>query len=178
MVELSKRNAIKEGVADKASFVQGDIFESDFSKATVVTLFLLPSLNLRLRPTILAMKPGTRVASNTFDMGDWQADETVRARGNCTSYCTAHFWIVPAKVDGKWQTTRGELTLVQQFQMLSGTLTAGDITAVVSGRMTGARIELLVGSTHFVGQVDGNAIEGSVRTPTGEQKWHATRAGG
>ena len=103
MVELSKRNAAKEGVADKATFVQGDIFESDFSQATVVTLFLLSGLNLKLRPILLDMKPGTRVVSNTFDMGDWEADQIVEAQGECTSYCRAFLWIIPAKVEGTWQ---------------------------------------------------------------------------
>src|SRR5262245_31905861 len=115
MVELSKRNAAKEGVGDKAAFVQGDIFESDFSKATVVTMFLLPRLNLKLRPILLDMKPGTRVVSNTFDMGDWQADQVVRATGECTSYCQAYLWIIPAKADGTWQMGESELTLEQQY---------------------------------------------------------------
>lgn len=176
MVELSKRNAAKEGVSDKASFVQGDIFESDFSKASVITLFLLPELNLRLRPTLLGMKPGTRVVSNTFDMGEWQADETVRASGDCSSYCTAYFWIVPARVEGRWRTPQGEFALRQYFQMVSGTLTFGDVTATVTGRLMGPRIELLVGSVSFVGNVDGDIIEGTARTAAGEQKWRATRA--
>src|SRR5215468_6012175 len=97
MVELSKRNAAKEGVSDRASFVKADLFESDFSDATVITLFLLPDINIRLRPKILDMKPGTRVVSNSFTMGEWTADETATANG-CDHWCTAHLWIVPAKV--------------------------------------------------------------------------------
>ncbi len=106
MVELSKRNAAKEGVGDKAVFVNGDIFQSDFSQATVVTMFLLSSLNLKLRPILLDMKPGTRVVSNTFNMGDWEADQIVEAKGECTSYCRAFLWIIPAKVEGTWQHRR------------------------------------------------------------------------
>src|SRR5918999_1190027 len=107
MVALSKRNAQKEGVAEKAQFVQGDIFETDFSKASVITLFLLPELNVKLRPKILDMKPGTRVVSNSFTMGDWQADRTqnVSEKEGCTAYCTAYLWIVPAKVEGRWKTS-------------------------------------------------------------------------
>ena len=110
MVELSKRNAQKEGVTDKASFVKADLFETDFSKATVITMFLLPDINLRLRPKILEMKPGTRVVSNTFTMEDWQADETATVTDGCSSsWCTALFWIVPAKVAGTWNTPSGVL---------------------------------------------------------------------
>src|SRR5215208_5668232 len=104
MVELSKRNAEKAGVADRAQFVKADLFETDFSKATVITMFLLPDINLKLRPKILNLKPGTRIVSNTFTMGDWKADDTADARDGCTSYCKAFFWVVPAKVAGKWQT--------------------------------------------------------------------------
>ena len=111
MVELSKRNAAKEGLADKVTFIKADIFKSDFSKATVITLFLLPDLNVRLRPKILNMKPGIRVVSNSFDMGDWTPDERATVTDGCTSYCNALFWIVPAKVQGKWKMPRGELVL-------------------------------------------------------------------
>ena len=103
MVELSKRNAAAAGVGDKANFVKADLFETDFSKAQVITMFLLPSINLRLRPTILNMKPGTRIVSNSFTMDDWQADQTTTVEGDCTTWCTAYLWIVPAKAEGTWQ---------------------------------------------------------------------------
>src|SRR5262245_52050934 len=122
LVELSKRTAAAAGLSDKASFVQGDIFESDFSQATVITMFLLPSLNLRLRPTLLSLKPGTRIVSNSFSMEEWQADDTVTLSSDCGSWCTAHFWVVPAKVEGAWQTQQGSLTLYQRFQVVTGTL--------------------------------------------------------
>ncbi len=109
MVELSKRNAAKAGLGDKVTFVKGDIFESDFSQATVLTLFLLPDLNVKLRPTILNMKPGTRVVSNSFSMGDWQADDTVGANEGCTSFCRAYFWVVPARVQGNGNCWRASL---------------------------------------------------------------------
>ena len=91
MVELSKRNAAQEGVSDKASFMKADLFESDFSQAQVITMFLLSSINIKLRPKILDLKPGTRIVSNTFDMGEWKPDETATLPG-CNSWCTAHLW--------------------------------------------------------------------------------------
>src|SRR5205823_1069543 len=109
MVELSRRNAAKEGLADKAAFIEGDVFETDFSKATVITLFLLPDLNLRLRPKILDMNPGVRVVSNSFDMDDWMPDERIKLSEGCTRFCTAYLWIVPAKLEGRWKMPGGEL---------------------------------------------------------------------
>ena len=102
--------------------MKADLFETDFSKATVITMFLLPEINMKLRPKILNLKPGTRVVSNSFTMEDWEDDETETVTGECTSWCTAHFWIVPAKVEGTWQTPQGELKLTQEFQKVKGTL--------------------------------------------------------
>src|SRR4029079_12246972 len=116
MVELSKRNAAKAGVTDKASFMKADLFEADLSPATVITMFLLPDINLKLRPKILNLKPGTRIVSNSFTMGDWNADDTAVVKEGCVSYCTAYLWIVPAKVEGTWQLGDGTLTLKQTYQ--------------------------------------------------------------
>jgi precorrin-6B methylase 2 len=124
MVELSKQNARKEDVTDRAQFMKADLFQTDFSKATVITMFLLPDINLRLRPKILELKPGTRVVSNTFTMGDWKADETGSPENCEGSWCTALLWIVPDKVAGTYKLPQGELTLKPEFQMLSGTLPA------------------------------------------------------
>lgn len=177
MVELSKRNAEKEGVAGKATFVQGDIFQTDFSKATVVTMFLLSTLNVKLRPTILDMKPGTRVVSNSFDMGEWTPDETVTINDNCTSHCRAHFWLVPAKVEGTWKVGEGELALKQEFQKLTGTLKNGNVSAIViNGKMAGEEIHFTAGNTQYTGKVNGNSIEGVARTGDKEMKWQATRS--
>jgi len=177
MVELSKRNAAKEGLADKVTFMKADIFESDFSQATVLTLFLLPHLNVRLRPTILVMKPGVRVVSNTFDMGDWPPEERANLAGDCMSHCTALFWIVPAKVQGRWQMPRGEFVLEQKYQMLSGTMKLGKVsTAINGGKMTADQIAFSVGTTRYTGRVNGNAIEGISKSATGETKWQAKRA--
>jgi hypothetical protein len=176
MVELSKRNAEKAGVADKATFAKADIFESDFSKATVITLFLLPRLNMKLRPTILAMRPGTRIVSNSFNMEDWQPDETAHVMDACSGYCKAYLWIVPAKVAGTWQLGSGELALQQTFQVISGTLTVGNVVAPLKdGKMEGARISFTAGDTRYTGEVKGGAIEGVSVTGGQETKWQATR---
>src|SRR5438132_1422345 len=116
MVRLSERHAVTEGLSARAKFGKADIFESDFSQASVITMFLLPEINLKLRPKILDLKPGTRIVSNTFSMDDWTPDETAVVSGDCVSWCTALFWIVPAKVEGAWQLPQGELNLRQQFQ--------------------------------------------------------------
>jgi SAM-dependent methyltransferase len=172
MVELSKRNAAKEGVSDKATFMKADLFESDFSQAQVITMFLLSSINLKLRPKILDLKPGTRIVSNTFDMGDWRADENATLSG-CNSWCTAHLWIVPAKVEGTWKLAQGELVLKQTFQNISGTLKNGANETSLTGKLNGEQISFNAGGTQYSGRVSGNSIEGSA----GANKWHATRAG-
>jgi hypothetical protein len=169
MVALSRRNAQAAGVADKATFVQGDIFKTDFSKATVITLFLLPDLNVRLRPQLLNMAPGTRVVSNSFDMGDWTPDQEVSATTECSSYCRAMLWIIPAKVAGTWQTPQGDLTLSQTYQMLTGSLKGAPIA---NGKMRGDEISFTVGSNTYRGRVTGNRIEG---TTSDGGKWQATR---
>ncbi len=175
MVELSKRNAAKEGVSDKANFVKADLFESDFSQAQVITMFLLPSINIKLRPKILDLKSGTRIVSNSFDMEDWKADETATASG-CDHWCTAHLWIVPAKVGGTWKLPQGELNLKQTFQMISGTLRNGNVTTPISGKLNGDQISFTAGTAQYSGRVNGNAIEGTVKGGS-DGKWSATRAG-
>jgi Methyltransferase domain len=170
MVELSKRNAAKEGVSDKAQFMKADLFESDFSQASVITMFLLPDINIRLRPKILDLKPGTRIVSNSFTMGDWTADETTTASEGCTSYCTAYLWIVPAKVKGTWKLPQGELTLDQNYQMISGTLkSSANSTPITNGKLTGDQISFTAGGTQYTGHVNGNTIDGG--------SWKATRVG-
>ncbi|MGH7844159.1 MAG: class I SAM-dependent methyltransferase [Candidatus Binatia bacterium] len=159
MVELSKRNAAKEGVGDKATFVKADLFASDFSQADVITMFLLPTINISLRPKILDLKPGTRVVSNSFDMGEWKADETARVTSGCSGYCTAYLWIVPAKVEGSWRLPQGELTLKQTFQMISGTLQSGNLATSITGRLNGGQINFTAGGAQYTGRVSGNSME-------------------
>jgi len=174
MVELSKRNATKAGVNGKATFERADLFKSDFTKANVITMFLLPDINIKLRPQILNMKPGTRVVSNSFTMGEWNADETASVGEGCSSWCTAYLWIVPAKVDGAWKLPQGELTLKQEFQMLSGTLQAdGKNVPLRDAKMRGNEIVFTAGGVQYRGTVNGTKIEGSSRNGA----WSATRAG-
>jgi len=175
MVELSKHNAAKEGVSDKATFAKADLFESDFSQAQVITMFLLTSINAKLRPKILDLKPGTRIVSNTFDMGEWKPDETAKVSG-CESWCTALLWIVPAKVGGTWTLPEGELTLKQTFQMISGTLRNGNVTTPISGRLNGDQISFSGGGAQYTGRVNGNVINGIVKGSS-NGNWTATRGG-
>ena len=176
MVELSKRLAKEQGVADKAQFVQGDMYVADVSKATVLALFLLPSNLLQLRPKFVDMKPGSRIVSNTFSIQDWTADETVTLE-NCSSWCTAMLYIVPAKVAGTWRVPQGELALKQEFQMVSGTLTANGQPTPVTGRLRGSQITLTINGQEVTGTVNGNAIEGTLRNGTAQSNWRATRSG-
>ncbi len=173
MVALSKRAAQAEGVADRATFEQADIFQSDFSKADVVTLFLLPHLNLKLRPTLLDMKPGTRVVSNAFTMDEWTPDLTIDSSSGCPNFCTAHLWIVPAKAEGAWTWDDKELTLVQTFQKVEGTLRSGGVTTPISeGRLQGAQLSFKAGDVQYQAQVSGDAMEG---TAEGAAGWKARR---
>jgi len=173
MVALSERAAAKEGISGKAKFIHGDIFQTDFSQATVLTLYLLPSLNVKLRPTILKMKPGTRVVSHAFTMDDWQPDQTDSSEGR-----TAYLWIVPAPVEGTWQTPAGELTLSQKYQVVSGTMkSASGAAAISEGKLNGTQITFTAGGVRYSGRVNGDRIEGTAQASAGgTTKWSATRA--
>ncbi len=170
MVELSKRNAATEGVSAKANFMKADIFESNFSEATVITMYLLPSLNVKLRPKLLNLKPGTRIVSHAFTMEEWQADQTESVENR-----TAYMWIVPAKVEGTWQLPQGELLLTQRFQTLLGTLKSGNNTVMIANaKMNGDQISFTAGGAEYTGRVNGNTIQGTVKGgSTGN--WRATR---
>jgi SAM-dependent methyltransferase len=159
MVALSRKNAQQAGVAERAEFVQADLFETDLSKATVITMFLLPDINLKLRPKLLGLKPGTRVVSNTFTMGDWQPDVKHTVESCDGSWCTALFWIVPARVAGQYKLPQGELTLKQSFQMLSGTLTRGERTVPIKGKVRGEEIVLTAGGKEYHGRYNGKQVE-------------------
>ena len=163
MVELSRRSAAAAGVADRAKFVEGDMYEADISKATVLALFLLPHNLNKLTPKFLDLPPGTRIVGNTFAPEGWAADETEQVGGECTSWCTSLLWIVPAKVDGTWKTADGQLVLKQEFQMVSGTMTAGGKTTAVSGRLRGDMLTLNGGGAELTGKVAGGRIEGSLK---------------
>jgi hypothetical protein len=178
MVELSKRNAAQAGVGERAQFVRGDLFESDFSQASVITMFLLPSINLKLRPKILNMKPGTRVVSNSFSMGEWEADESTTIQDDsATPWRTALLWIVPAKVEGTWTLPQGALTLKQNFQMLTGTLkTATKTVVIANAKLRGDQISFTADGATYSGRVNGNAMDGTMKAGTSNSAWKATRS--
>ena len=155
LVEFSKRKASDAGVGNLARFVRGDIFKTDFSEATVVTTFLLPSMNLRLRPTFLAMKPGTRIIANTFGIVEWEPDETVALDDPCERWCKAMMWIVPARVGGIWPTPKGDLTISQRFQFITGTLGREPIE---NGRLRGEQISFTAGGVDYAGRVEGDRM--------------------
>jgi SAM-dependent methyltransferase len=176
MVELSKRNAEKAGVSGRATFVKADIFESDFSGATVLTLFLLTDLNIKLRPTILNMKAGTRVVSNSFSMGDWTPEMTAQLPEGCSSFCRAHLWIVPAKVDGKWRLGESELILEQKYQTATGRLITGNVIApITDAKLNGEEITFTAAGTRYVGRVTGATMVGTSKSGVTEGKWQAQR---
>jgi SAM-dependent methyltransferase len=178
MVALSRENAKKEGVTHLVEFVEGDLFETDLSKATVITMFLLPEINLKLRPKLLELKPGTRIVSNTFTMGDWQEDLEATTEENWNSWNQAHLWIIPAKVEGSWKTGNGELQLIQKYQMLEGTYSSGGkVSKIKEGRMKGDIITLSIDDKTYTGRVEGRKIVGNVvdNHGNGLREWIATR---
>jgi hypothetical protein len=174
LAALAQRNAQRAGVAERVRIVHGDIFKEDFSKATVVTMYLLEELNAQLRPTILAMKPGTRVLSNTFSMGDWEPDQVIRVSNG-----TGYFWTVPANVAGLWtlsgldENGNATLKLEQSFQRLGGSLTLQGKTQ----NLLGARIEGSVLHFSFINAdgllkavkvfVNGQVLSGELTGPYG-----------
>ena len=175
MVELSRRTAEKAGVSDKATFVQGDMYEADISQATVMALFLLPENMRRLTPKFLALKPGSRIVANAFGIDGWEPDRTERIEGDCGSWCTALLFIVPAKVAGTWKLPQGELALEQKFQVISGTLSSGGKKVpITNGRMNGDQITFAVGGVTYVGQVKGDTMLGRTKGTT-SGPWTASR---
>ena len=174
MVALSRRRAQEAGVADRATFVQGDMFEADISKATVLALFLLPSNLDKLASKFLTLKPGTRIVNNTFNVTGWEADATETVEGSCTSWCTSMLNIVPARVAGTWRAGNDAVTLSQDFQMISGTFGGAAITG---GRLNGEEIAFKVGDTQYTGRVSGDRMEGTATAGGKTVKWSAVRAG-
>jgi SAM-dependent methyltransferase len=185
MVAHAQANARAAGVLGKAQIVQGDIFATDFTQATVLTMYLLPSLNMKLRPQILAMRPGTRVVAHAFNMEDWEPDETSDIDGR-----RAFLWIVPASVSGRWAmelsggggSEKLSLSLDQKFQKIEGTAFLGAVQAGLRDpRLSGARISFTYVDNKgvrrdFTGSVNRNSMEGSFRTDGGQEgRWSATK---
>jgi len=181
MAKHAQGNVVKAGVADKTQIRQGDIFATDFKAATVVTMYLLPALNLKLRPTILTMRPGTRVVSHSFNMDDWQPDETSAVDGR-----RAYLWIVPANVQGSWKLAVGndswDISLEQRYQRIEGQVTFGVLQGGLREPiLSGANISFNFVDTagvrrSFTGRVNGSAMEGTLRADNGQEgRWTATR---
>jgi hypothetical protein len=174
LIAVSRRNARIDGVADRARFVQGDLFEADFRDATVVTLYLLPSINLKLRPKLLDMRPGTRVVSHVFRMGDWEPDQTAK-----TGSSEIYLWVVPAKVAGQWRIDVGdgapfELALEQRYQRVGVRVVDGGAPLRVrSALLAGSELALALagagGERILTGRVVGERIEGA------DGAWRAVR---
>lgn len=180
MVNLSRENAKREGVAEKAEFIQADLYATDLSKATVITMFLLPEINLKLRPKLLDLKPGTRIVSNTFTMGDWEEDYKVTTEENWNSWNTAYLWIIPAKVGGTWKLGNSELSLTQEYQMVRGTLNSGGKSSLVNdGRLRGDLITFTINGDNYTGHVSDGTMKGTYTTASegGNSVWAATRTG-
>jgi SAM-dependent methyltransferase len=175
MVDLSLNNAKEAGVAEKTKFMKADLFETDLSEATVITMFLLPEINLKLRPRLLNLKPGTRIVSNTFTMGDWEPDVEATTEENWNSWNSALLWIVPAKVEGKWKLPSGELTIRQEFQMFYGTFKSDKKTSTLTdGRLDGDAITFRIDGQTYTGHVNGDkTMTGTVTTNSGKSDWSA-----
>lgn len=182
MAEFARRKVREAGVQDKVRIITGDIFKEDFSSANVVTMYLLPDLNLKLRPTILKMKPGTRVVAHAFDMGEWQPDETASAAG-----ATAYMWIVPAPVAGNWTVTMeggktGRMVLEQSFQSVGGSITIdGRTQPLVGARMNGEELSFQFRGegnsvSTFRGRVTGDRLGGTLTTDRIGQSFEARRS--
>ena len=172
MVDLSKRRAADAGVTAKAQFVQGDMYVADISKASVMALFLLPQNMLKLRDKFVALKPGSRIVSNTFSIEGWEPDYTEMVP-DCSSWCTVLLWIVPANVDGTWQTPQGTMTITQEFQRFAGSLGSAPIEV---GTIKGEEVTFTAGPTAITARASGNVLEGTAVTKGAKTPWRATRA--
>ena len=173
MVVLSRARAKEAGLDARASFEQGDMYEADISKASVMALFLLTSNLDKLKDKFLALKPGSRIVLNTYEITGWEPDEKVVVEDGCTTWCTVLLHIVPARVAGVWRFGQGELRLAQEFQKLTGELTAGGKTSAVTGSLKGEEITLTIGGVPYTGRVAGERMEG-VSGPQ-RQAWSAIR---
>ena len=183
MAALARRNVERAGVVDRVKIITGDIFEQDFSEATVVTLYLLPDLNYKLRPTILKMKPGTRVVSHQFTMRDWEADEVITE-----SFRDAYLWIVPGNAQGRWtfQEQRGEwiatADITQSFQRIGGYLMVGSKSQpLLSATLSGNNLTFFFTDADGVsrsirGTIDGDKFDGWLRSATHETRVSGQRA--
>ncbi|HUQ87180.1 MAG TPA: class I SAM-dependent methyltransferase [Vicinamibacterales bacterium] len=178
MVALSRKLAQEAGVAEKAQFVQSDMYEYDISKATVMALFLLPVNMNRLAPKFFNLAPGSRIVANTFGIDGWEPDVrvTLPPSSECESWCEALLWIVPAKIAGTWTMPNGSLTLTQEYQAVQGTLTtSGRSHTVVMGRLKGEELTFIADGVTYKAVATGNSMTGTATSPKGEVGWTAVR---
>lgn len=177
MVELSRRLAAQAGVTARATFIQGDMFAADISKADVLLLFLLPQNLRQLTPKFLALRPGTRIVSNTFLIPDWPPDDSTElGTEHCWSWCKAYLWLVPARVAGTWNIGRDRLTLAQSFQRLTGTLVRdGTDLPIEGGHLRGDVITFSVAGTTYSGRVEVDRIAGLATFGGSQTPFRATR---
>jgi Predicted RNA methylase len=177
MVEISKKKAEEAGVSMRTKFIRADLFEYDLSEATVITMFLLPEINMKLRSRLLDLKPGTRIVSNTFTMGDWEPDNETMTDGNLDSWYTALMWVIPAKIDGIWNLGPGILTIHQKFQMIFGTLKTDDKTSIITGgRLNGNMITFSVDGAAYSGIVTGKTgMSGTMTSGSAISRWVGIR---
>lgn len=178
LVTFSRQEAVRAGVVERARFVEGDMYEADVSEATVLALFLLTE-NLRtLAPTFLALRPGTRIVSNTFAIPDWKEEETARLDAPCMSWCTALLYVVPANVAGRWRMATGDLELTQEAQVVSGTWSEdGRSVAIADGAVRADLLRFSLEGAVYEGRVDGDTITGTRRDAAGVgSPWATSRS--
>jgi SAM-dependent methyltransferase len=178
LVERSRQNAERAGVGDSARFVVQDLFATDLAVATVVTMYLLQEVNLQLRPALLALKPGTRVVSHDWNMGDWKPDRTVTVDApdkevGLEKRSHLHLWVVPVKASGQWCGSGvhgpARLRLAQRFQTFDSTLSQGGATHSMTGRIDGVRLQASGGF--------GAVVEGSRLRVSDAGAWPSTLQG-
>ena len=176
LVEHARRRAAEAGVADRAQFVQGDMYAADVSPASVLMLFLLPDNLRKLLPKFLDMKPGSRIVSNTYEISGWPSERSETVRESCAAFCIVFLYVVPAKVAGAWRMPEGELVLEQDFQRVSGAYDFSGINLPLeNGRLNGAEIRFVVNGVEYSGRVDGDTMLGTAKGRNGTTDWRATR---
>jgi SAM-dependent methyltransferase len=176
LVELSRRNADKAGLSDRTLFIASDLFNYKPDHATVISLFLLDQINNKLKPRLLALRPGTRIVSNTFTMGDWKPDRDTIIDYNPNNWNNAHLWIVPARADGIWRISGNALSIRQTYQFISGTFVSEDaVIPITDGRISGSAITFSIGKRKYSGLIEGEKMSGTISTELGRFKWEAFR---
>lgn len=178
LVLLSRRNAEKEGVGQLVEFIQGDMFEADFSRATVLSLFLLPDNLNRLEPKFRRLAPGTRIVANTFGIEGWtpERDESIGGK-ECRAWCRVMLYVVPATAAGTWRAGGSRFEIAQDVQRISGVRTRGKEQMTIEGRVEGTRLRFTAGGFVYTGTLTGDSIRGTVEARGHKRAWTAKREG-